>query len=65
MVSKPPQWIMMTLQLLIESFLLAIFVTNSENVLGGHYVGLDAIQYHDFMSFRYLKSIMIQNNKDL
>ena len=35
MVSKRPQRIFMNLQLLIESVQLAIFVTNSVNVLGG------------------------------
>ena len=35
MVSKRPQRILMNLQLLFESVLLAIFVTNSVNVLGG------------------------------
>jgi hypothetical protein len=35
MVLKQPQRILMNLQLLIESVLIAIFVTNSVNVLGG------------------------------
>ena len=35
MVSKGLQRILMNLQLLFESVLLAIFVTNSVNVLGG------------------------------
>jgi hypothetical protein len=35
MVSKRPQRILMNLQLLFESVLLVIFVTNSVNVLGG------------------------------
>ena len=35
MVLKRPQRILMNLQLLFESVLIAIFVTNSVNVLGG------------------------------
>jgi hypothetical protein len=38
MVSKRPQQILMNLQLLFESVQLAIFVKNSVNVLGGHYM---------------------------
>jgi hypothetical protein len=38
MVSKRPQRILMNLQLLFESVLIAIFVTNSVNMQGGHYV---------------------------